>query len=82
MIDRSLMHRTLTVLEAVGYNGLRESILLDEISLDAARPIEAAQIREHLREACRRGWAESYQGLLGEARWRILPAGANARHDL
>ncbi len=82
MIDRSLMQRTLRALELVDITGIRENVLLDEIALEASTHVEASHIREHLADAKRRGWAESFAGALGETRWRILPAGRNALRDL
>jgi hypothetical protein len=82
MIERSLMLRVLTALDAVDTSGIRETVLLDEIALEASRHLEASQIREHLSEAKRKGWAESYAGTLGETRYRILPSGRNALTDL
>jgi hypothetical protein len=57
MIDRSLMFRVLHALDAVETIGIRENILMDEIALEASHHLEASQIREHLSEAQRRGWA-------------------------
>ena len=82
MIDRILMQRTLRALDLVNGVGIREQTLLDEIAMEASRHLEASQIREHLSEAKRRGWAESYAGMLGETRWRILEAGRSALRDL
>jgi hypothetical protein len=82
MIERSLMLRVLTALDAVDTSGIREQILLDEISLEASRHLEASQIREHLAEAKRNGWAECYTGTLRETRWRLLPSGRNTLSDL
>jgi len=82
MIDRSLMYRVLVALNAVGDTGIRENTLLDEIAIEASRHLEASEIREHLVEARRKGWAEEYKGTLGETRWRILEAGANAMRNL
>jgi hypothetical protein len=81
MIERSLMRTTLAALEVIGEAGIREDILLNEIALQCARHLEASQIREHLAEAQRRGWADTSVGVLRETRWRILPAGINALHD-
>lgn len=82
MIDRSLMYRVLVALEAVENTGIRENTLMDEISLEAPQHLEASQIREHLAEANRKGWAEKYRGALGETRWRITEEGRNAKRDL
>jgi hypothetical protein len=82
MIERSLMLRVLTALDAVDTTGIRENILLDEIALEASRHLEASQIREHLAEAKRKGWAESYVGTLRETRWRLLEPGRNTIFDL
>ncbi len=82
MIERSLMLRVLSALDAVDSTGIRENILLDEIALEASRHLEASQIREHLAEAKRKGWADSYAGALGETRWRLLPSGRNTLADL
>ena len=81
MIERSLMRTTLAALEVIGDSGIREDILLNEIALQASRHLEASQIREHLTEAQRRGWADSSVGVLRETRWHILPAGSNSLHD-
>lgn len=82
MIDRSLMRVTLSSLDVVGDSGIREDILLNEIALQASRHLDASQIREHLADAKRSGWAESSIGILRETRWRILEAGRNALRDL
>ena len=82
MIDRSLMYRCLVALNAVDRTGIRENTLMDEIALEASHHLEASQIREHLAEAERKGWAEKYKGPLGENRWRILEDGRNTMHDL
>ena len=82
MIDRSLMYRCLVALDAVDRTGIRENTLLDEITLEAARRLEASEIREHLVEAERKGWAEKYKGPLCETRWRILEAGRGVMRDL
>jgi len=82
MIDRSLMYRCLVALNAVDRTGIRENTLMDEISLEAPQHLEASQIREHLTEAERKGWAEKYKGALGETRWRILEDGRAAKRDL
>ena len=82
MLDRALMFRVLSALDAVDRTGVRETTLMDEIALEAARHLEASQIREHLAEAARKGWAETYKGPLCETRWRILDAGRNVLADL
>lgn len=82
MIDRSLMYRVLVALNAVARTGIRETILLDEIALEAAHHVEAATIREHLAEAERKGWVENYKGPLCEIRWRLLDQGRHVMVDL
>ena len=82
MIERSLMYRVLHGLDLCDRTGIRETTLMDEISLEAPQHLEASQIREHLTEAERKGWAEKYKGALGENRWRILEDGRNAKRDL
>ena len=82
MIDRSLMYRVLVALEAVDRTGIRETTLMDELALESPQHLEASQIREHLTEAERKGWAEKYKGVIGETRWRILEDGRAAKRDL
>lgn len=82
MIELSLMRTLLHVLSLVGDSGMRESILMDEVALNAARRPTGDQVREHLVDAADRKLIESRTGLVGEKRWTITPAGKAALLEL
>jgi hypothetical protein len=82
MLDRTVMYRILVALDTVSPVPMRERVLLDEISLESPHHLEASTIREHLKEAEAKGWAQQSRGLINETRWTILPAGQVAMREL
>ena len=82
MLDRTIMWRILVALDTVAPTTMRESVLLTEISLEAPHHLEAATIREHLKEAEHKKWIVQSRGVMNEVRWQILEAGTGAMREL
>lgn len=83
MIETSLMRTLLHVLHLVGEVGLRESILMDEVAITAARRPTGDQVREHIVDATERRLVDCRTGaLIGEKRWFITQAGKDALKEL
>lgn len=82
MLDRTIMWRILTALDTVAPASMRESVLLNEIALEAPHHLEATTIREHLKEAEHKKWIVQSRGMLNEPRWQILEAGTLAMREL
>lgn len=82
MIELSLLKSVLKVLFLVGASGLRENVLMDEVSLGSAYRPTGDQIREHIRHAESEGFIESRKGLIGETRWSITAKGQAAYKEL
>lgn len=82
MIDRSLMMSLLELLDQLLPESVEENALMNEIDLKSVRPVTTDQIREHLREAEREGWARTHNGFFREKRWAITEAGIGALRAL
>jgi hypothetical protein len=82
MLDRTIMWRILVALDTVAPTTMRESVLLNEIALEAPQHLEAATIREHLKEAEHKKWIVQSRGVMNEVRWQILEAGTVAMREL
>ena len=82
MLDRTVMYRILVALDTVAPASMRESVLLNEIALEAPHHLEATTIREHLKEAEHKKWIAQSRGMMNEVRWQILEAGTGAMREL
>ena len=82
MLDRTIMWRILVALDTVAPASMRESVLLNEIALEAPHHLESTTIREHLKEAEHKKWIAQSRGMMNEVRWQILEAGTVAMREL
>jgi hypothetical protein len=82
MLDRTIMWRILVALDTVAPASMRESVLLNEIALEAPHHLESTTIREHLKEAEHKKWIAQSRGMMSEVRWQILEAGTGAMREL
>lgn len=84
MIDRSIMHTLLQVLNEQRdlSGGTPETALFNDLNLRATVPVTTPLLREHLTECEDHGWVSSRLDSLREKRWRITPAGQDALRDL
>jgi len=82
MLDRTIMWRILVALDTVAPTTMRESVLLNEIALEAPHHLESTTIREHLKEAEHKKWIVQSRGVMNEVRWQILEAGTGAMREL
>ena len=82
MIDRSIMVALLTILDQLSGVSIEEATLLDEVALKCPFALTTDQVREHIQEAERQGWASRQEGMLRERRWARTAAGIVALRGL
>lgn len=82
MVDRSILIRTLEILDKLAGISLAEHVLIDEVAIKSIHPCTTDEVRDCLRHAADRGWVERTVGLVNEPRWSRTLAGTAALKDL